>query len=88
MTFIPELKRLMAKAKMPSVEGCIGEIDLSDLLINSAPALAELVEAMQQIDDTPCSMVNDSESLRHTIKTIKYYSRKALAKLNGGKHEG
>lgn len=37
-----------------------------------------LREAMIQIDEMPASMVNDSESLRHTIRTIQSISSAAL----------
>jgi hypothetical protein len=35
--------------------------------------------ALEQIEQMPFSMVNDSESLRHTIRTIQGIARKAIA---------
>lgn len=35
--------------------------------------------ALEQIRDMPCSMVNDSESLRHTIKSIQTIAVAALS---------
>ncbi len=40
----------------------------------------ELVEALSEIETMPCSMVNDSESLRHTIKTLRAIATAALRK--------
>lgn len=34
--------------------------------------------ALQEVMDAPCSMVNDSESLRHTIKGMQHTAREAL----------
>jgi hypothetical protein len=40
----------------------------------------ELVKALEQIRDTPHSMVNDSESLRHTLKLIDAIACAAITK--------
>lgn len=40
--------------------------------------IARLETALTLIRDTPCSQVNDSESLRHTIKTIRHAAEEAL----------
>jgi hypothetical protein len=37
-----------------------------------------LEAALQDIISTPCSQVNDSESLRHTIKTIRTIAQEAI----------
>jgi len=37
-----------------------------------------LRKALQEIFDMPCCMVNDSESLRHTIKTIRFIAENAI----------
>lgn len=39
---------------------------------------AKLVDALAQIEAMPCSMVNDSESLRHTIKQMQQIARAAM----------
>lgn len=39
----------------------------------------DLVKALEEIRDMPCSQVNDSESLRHTINTLRYIATNALA---------
>lgn len=38
----------------------------------------DLVQALRDIEQIPFSAVNDSESLRHTIKTIQHIARTAL----------
>ena len=38
----------------------------------------KLRDALVEIRATPCSMVNDSESLRHTIKAIRQIAHAAL----------
>jgi hypothetical protein len=37
-----------------------------------------LAQALTEIEATPFSMVNDSDSLRHTIKTMQQIARAAL----------
>ena len=44
----------------------------------AALVAAPLLEALDEIDSMPCSMVNDSESLRHTIQSIKNISSAAI----------
>jgi hypothetical protein len=39
---------------------------------------AILRSALEQIRDMPHSLVNDSESLRHTLKTIDHIARQAI----------
>ncbi len=38
-----------------------------------------LRSALQKIADMPLSMVNDSESLRHSLRTVQQIALKALA---------
>ncbi|MCF2522339.1 hypothetical protein [Bradyrhizobium sp. G127] len=45
---------------------------------------ADLVKALEEIRDMPCSHVNDSESLRHTIKTLRYIATNAIAATKTG----
>jgi hypothetical protein len=47
------------------------------LLLKAAP---DMLAALNEIDEMPFSMVNDSESLRHTIKTIQAMARAAIGK--------
>lgn len=80
MTFLPELKRLMDAATT-----CGGEVNLESFLRRKSPAIAELVEKANAVIerwDTPTW--KESEPTAHTINAM----REALAKLNGGKHEG
>lgn len=49
-------------------------------LIAAAP---DLLTTLREIDAAPASMVNDSESLRHSIKTIQAMARSAIAKAEG-----
>lgn len=42
-------------------------------------ALPDLSNALDEIEQMPCSMVNDSESLRHTIRTMQAIARAALS---------
>jgi hypothetical protein len=49
-------------------------------LIASSP---DLLAALKYIDAMPCTEVNDSESLRHTIKTLRHIARAAIAKAWG-----
>lgn len=44
--------------------------------------ISELETALTLIRDTPCSQVNDSESLRHTIKLIQHIATEALRRGN------
>jgi hypothetical protein len=63
--------------------GAVGEA-CAEIITTSANRdhlFDEMIEALRQIDDTPCTMVNDSESLRHTIKSIQYISSAILAKV-------
>lgn len=41
--------------------------------------IEELRAALQEIADMPFSMVNDSESLRHSLRTIQQIALKGLA---------
>lgn len=43
-----------------------------------------LRSALQEIADTPFSMVNDSESLRHSLRTVQQIALKALAAASVG----
>lgn len=43
------------------------------------------VKALQEIEQMPFSMVNDSESLRHTIRTIQSIASRAALQSGGGK---
>lgn len=45
----------------------------------------QLLEALKQIRDTPHSMVNDSESLRHTLRLIDHTARAAIRDVEGEK---
>lgn len=38
----------------------------------------ELIDALQKIADTPYSMVNDSEGLRHTLRAITTFAVQAI----------
>lgn len=40
-----------------------------------------LLAALIDIENTPATMVNDSESLRHTIRTMQQIARAAMAKI-------
>lgn len=50
-----------------------------DLHKQTTEEIARLTKVIAEIDEMPCTMVNDSESLRHTIKTIKHMTNAALA---------
>ncbi|MBN9601849.1 MAG: hypothetical protein J0G33_02850 [Afipia felis] len=39
--------------------------------------------ALREIEAMPCSLVNDADSLRHTIKTMQAIARAAIAKTGG-----
>lgn len=43
-------------------------------------ATPDLMEALESIRSMPCTDANDSESLRHTIKTLRYIASRALIK--------
>jgi hypothetical protein len=47
-------------------------------LLKMADEIERLGKALMEIDQMPCTMVNDSESLRHTIKTMKNISHSTL----------
>ena len=40
--------------------------------------LVKMRHALTQIEATPVSMVNDSDSLRHSIKTMQHIARRAI----------
>ncbi len=42
--------------------------------------IKELEEALKEIISTPYTMANDSESLTHTIVSLKWIAQKALNK--------
>jgi hypothetical protein len=43
----------------------------------------DLVKALEEIDQTPIPMINDTEHLRHTIRTIQNIAYAALSKYRG-----
>jgi hypothetical protein len=57
-----------------------GEINAAHI-VKCVNAHEALVNALEEIRNTPFSMVNDSESLRHTIRVIQHISGAALASL-------
>lgn len=46
-------------------------------------AIPDLVKALEEIDQTPIPMINDTEHLRHTIRTIQNIAYAALSKYRG-----
>lgn len=48
--------------------------------LNREAAHDDLVKALEEIESTPFSMVNDSESLRHSLRLLQQIARTALAK--------
>ena len=63
-----------------SREELIAMIHNRDALVSDLKECVESARsALREIDAMPCSMVNDSESLRHTIKTIQSIARKAVS---------
>jgi hypothetical protein len=88
MSTQPEALRLIQVA--PYLEG--GErsqwiMDAAAEMTRLSQVNAELLYALEQINVTPCSMVNDSESLRHTIEAIWHTSSAAIAKATGATHD-
>jgi hypothetical protein len=59
------------------IETMANDSDARDLMNENA----RLKKALESIDRMPFSMVNDSESLRYTLRQIKNISRAALAKI-------
>ena len=57
------------------------ENEEADAISAAAPGL---IKALEEIRDMPCSQVNDSESLRHTIKTLRHIATTALAAAKTG----
>lgn len=52
---------------------------LSDVILQLQKLRLRERRALTQISDMPVSMVNDSESLRHSIKTMQSIARSALS---------
>lgn len=50
---------------------------------NHPNAIPDLVKALEEIDQTPIPMINDTEHLRHTIRTIQNIAYAALSKYRG-----
>jgi len=46
--------------------------------VNQAGEIARLKTALAEIRDTPFSMVNDSESLRHSCRVMQHIATEAL----------
>lgn len=66
------------------------QVDAGELVVTQYE-LAAARTALREIDETPYMLTNDSESLRHTIKSIQATARRALAlsdtsQLQGGKN--
>jgi hypothetical protein len=57
-------------------------------MTNSDGKVNQLRAALELIEATPYSMVNDSESLRHTIKSIQHIARTALRKTTPANEPG
>lgn len=69
-TKVATIEKLTRDTHTPEQEG-------DAYLIAAAPDLAA---ALMEIEEMPFSMANDSDSLRHTIKTMQRIAHRALAK--------
>lgn len=65
---------------LAEVIGDCAETDANARLIAAAP---DMLAVLREIEGTPASMVNDAESLRHTIKAIQHIARTAIARAEG-----
>lgn len=69
-----QIKQFLGIDFIPAVVGRKLELELADKERENEA----LRKALQEIFDMPCCMVNDSESLRHTIKTIRFIAENAI----------
>jgi hypothetical protein len=51
-----------------------------------AMGVTELLEALRLIEDMPYTMMNDSESLRHTIRAMQFVARSARISYEEAQH--
>lgn len=80
-----DAERMMPLEDINNLDAVVHELGIEDSFTTPADAVRGLKQKIEQmraalveIETMPFSMVNDSESLRHTIRTIQLQASKAL----------